>query len=327
MSSETRVIRPFDVAVSLEKVFEGTRLRFGDLECEPGSSIIVEDAAAYAIRKVELVLAEELHFEELKRTLGTGAGDSGLSPSLLSLLVTASTSYLKITDVVWQHSLDYLETLPRIVDLAYPHRPRALQASTSGATVDLYLIRTKGRDPKPLHPWRKGTWLARTGFRIRTHHEISLFRPTRLDDETRSKLGLPAKTMRYVHMGDHVPTEPYENTEPPVFYVDEVLLSELAARGASPASAAMQMQLVLDFVTAVVTASTGQIDGSHTYRDLEDSLIGRVVRLITGSSARDSTRDAMIRMIRTDPAMVIAHAEHAIDLGKTMLASIKEGDK
>lgn len=326
MSSETRDIRPFNVAPSLERIFNNTILRFGESECQPNSRIVIEDTATYGIRKAEIVWTEENRFGDFKRTLSNGASSSGISHSLLSILVIVSTSYLKITDIVLQHSLNDLETLPRILNLTETGRPRALQASTTGATIDAYLVRTESTRPKPLHPWRKGTWLARVRFRIETQRDISLFRPIPLDDDRRAELGLPKGTVRYVQMGDHEPTEPYGSTEAPIFYVDRELLSELSARNNSRAGAALQAQLALDFVAAVITASTGKVKTIHTYQELEDSLIGRVVRLIVSSKSSDSERDAIIKLISTDPAKVIAHAEHTITLRKIMLDNLRGGE-
>ena len=323
MSSETRDIRPFNVATSLERIFKNSKLLFGDLECEPNSRITVEDTTTYGIRRAEIILTEELHFEDFKRTLANGASSSGINHSLLSLLVTISTSYLKITDIVWQQPLTDLATLPRTLNLTENERPRALQASLTGSTVDIYLMRTETAQPRPLHPWRKGTWLARARFKIETHRDISLFRPIPLDYTTRAELNLPEGTMRYVQMGDHEPAEPYDNTEAPVFYVDRELLSELNARSNSRAGAALQAQLALDFVSAVITASTEKVQSINTYRELEDSLIGRVVRLIVPFRSPDSDRDVIVRMINTDPAKAIAHAENAIALRKVMLDNLR----
>ena len=323
MSSETRDIRPFNVTTSLERIFSSTKLRFGDQECEPNSRITVEDTVTYGIRKAEIILTEESDFEDFKRTLATGASESGISHSLLSILVTISTSYLKITDIVWQHSLIDLESIPRILSLTEYGRPRALQASTTGATVDVYLVRTETAQPRALHPWRKGTWLAQTRFRIETQKDISLFRPTPLNDDRRAELCLPAGTLRYVQMGDHEPTEPYNSTEAPVFYVDQDLLSELSARSNSRAGKALQSQLVMDFVTAIITSAIGEVKSTNTYRELEESLIGRVVRLIISPRSPDSDRDAIIRMISTDPLKAIAHAEDAIALREVMFDNLR----
>ena len=322
MSSETRDIRPFDVATSLERTFNSTKLRFGDQECESDSRITVEDTVTYGIRKAEIIWTEESDFEDFKRTLANGASKSGINHSLLSILVTISTSYLKITDIVWTHSLVDLESIPRILNLNERGRPRALQACITGATIDVYLVRTETAQPRALHPWRKGTWLARTRFRIQTQQDMSLFRPTPLDNDRREELRLPPGTLRYIQMGDHEPTEPYNSTEAPVFYVDRDLLSELSARSNSRAGKALQSQLALDFVTAAITAAIGKVKPTDTYRELEESLIGRVVRLISPKSS-DSDRDTIIRMIATDPLRAIAHAENAITLRKVVFDNLR----
>ncbi len=325
MSQESRIVRPFNVDPELERIFETTRLRFGDLECESGSRIMVEDSSTYTLRKAELIWAgEHQNFMAFKRELANGAARSGLDHKLLSIVVTAYTVYLKMTDVIYNQPLTDLDALPQVVELTGHQTPRALQASSSGAEVNVYLVLTEELLEKPLCPWRKGTWLTRTRFRIRTTQELTLFRPIPLTDEIRRELHLPAKTTRYLHMGDYIPTEPDGDSVEPVFYVDEDLLSELAARANSPVGIMLQSQLVVDFVTAVVAASVSDHGPTRsTYEEIRGSLLGRVINFVA-PQAQEFERNKLLEMVHDEPARFVAHLEDVVDVRKTMLESLRD---
>ncbi len=318
MSSESRVIRPFD-AQSLEHVFHAARLRCGSMECEPGKSLRWDDPTPFSAADPKLMLAPESEFDDFRRLLGTGAAEAGVDVSLLSLLVTASTSYLKITDTVGR-SLADLSVLPRVIGLA---GMRASQASTSGTVVRAYVVLSKTLPRRALKPWRKGTWLARAEFKIKTGDESSPYALVRLDDEKRKELGLRRQTMRYVDLADHNSVQPFDEGERPEFYVDANFLDELDAQANSPVGRALQAQLVVDFVTAVILDAHKRIRPEDRYADLEDSLAGRVVRRIASRSASGDERDKLVRWIREKPAKVIACAEDPIGLLKTQLDSLR----
>lgn len=248
MSSETRLIRPFDVDDRLARIFEKTTLHFGNQVCLPNSSIIVDDPELFAISKAELELASEHDFEELKLDLMNSCIESGLATSLLSLIIVARTSYLNLADITKSYHLDKVGSLPRKVDLTDHERPRALQATTHGARIDVYIILNTDINPKALRPSRKGTWLAQASFRIKTLADSVLFRPYPLDKKTRKQHDLGKKSVRFFDLRDHDLTEPYNTTEPPRLYVDSELLAQLDANRNSNTAIAMQRQLVIDFI-------------------------------------------------------------------------------
>lgn len=332
MSSETRHIRPFDVDDRLDRLFETARLHFGSQICQPNSSIIVDDPELFAISKAELELTSEYDFKRLRLDLKNGCIDSGLATSLLSLIIVARTSYLNLADIVKSYQLDKVESLPRKVDLTNHERPRALQATTHGARIDVYIILNTDINPKALRPSRKGTWLAHTSFRIRTLADSVLFRPYPLDTKTRKQHGLGKNSARFFELRDHDLTEPYDSTEPPRLYVDSEMLAQLDANRNSATAIAMQRQLIIDFIAGVIiefarrygvyARNNGKIH-AFKYDDLKDSLIGRIAKLVAASYGGDDGPSQIINQMQIHPSKVIARAESAISHRNTLLKSLK----
>ena len=279
MSSETRTVRPFAISRSLANVLSKAVLRFGSDTCEAGGRVTIFDPELHVRKRAELHWTpDDESFAAFRETLAEGAAADGYERSALALLVIAATPYLKIANVVHQSSCASLDTMSRVVALTEPDRPEALCAPHHGATVDIFVLLARALEPRPLRPWRRGTWLARERFTIATEQAQRLFHPKPLDDETRKQLGLPRKTMRYVRMDD---VDPLESNDAGAldFYVDRELLDDLSARSRSPVSQAMQLQLAHDVVAAIVHC------GGGTRERLEGSDVDRSGRLLVGQGA------------------------------------------
>lgn len=326
---EVRTIRPFAVPGVLARALGGSVLHFGDLSCPADSSISLDlDPHTYAMRPVHLEWApNEEEFEAFKGHLTEGVSSMDVSPAALSLVVEASTPYLKRVDLVLAHPLSEIEGLERVSSLTDRRRAAAFEAGHHGCVVDAFVLLNQDVERRALRPWRKGTWLARVKFALTTDIARAMFRPFPLDDETRDRLGLPAKTIRYFDMGDHDPLEPYDaQPNEPVLYVDEDLLAELTASSNTPASIGLQLQLALDFIAAVVhDASRREALEDLSLADLEDSLLGRVLRVTAGSSREDDQK-ILLGWVRSDPGKVVAKAEHTIDLQKRLIESLHGDD-
>ena len=300
-------------------------LRFGSDTCEAGGRITVLDPELHVRKRAEIHWTpDDESFEAFRKALAEGAAVEGLDRSALALLVIAATPYLKITNVVHQASCANLDAMVRVVPLTEPDRPEALCAPHHGATVDVFLLLARALNPRPLRPWRRGTWLARETFRIATEQAQRLFHPKPLDDETRKQFGLPRKTMRYVRMDDVDPLEPYDGGALDL-YVDRELLDDLSARSRSPVSQAMQLQLAQDVIAAIVYASTarGSDLKSRTWTDLGDSLLARVLRI---AAKAGPTHEQLLREVTADPARVIAHAEAALDVLVRTREAVRDGE-
>ena len=175
----------------------------GDQVCHADARLLFETSHDFARAAPALSWArdeaEMMHFRDLLRR---GVHQSGIPASQLGLIVVASSRYLHIADIVYRLPLAQCDELPRLHSLK-ECRPRALQASTHGAEVSAYIALLQNRDQAPLQPWRKGTWLARTTFRLTIGQtEASIFRPEPLTDTDREEMNLGKETVRYFYLGE-----------------------------------------------------------------------------------------------------------------------------
>lgn len=327
MYKETRPVRPFSVPVEFHRALEGVRFHMGDQICDPDQKIVVGPHEEWLRTKPELAWATgESEFTDFKKALASGVEETGCEPASLGLVVTAYTKYLRITDILLCHSLDDLDTLPRTREFAGVHRTAALQASTHGTVIVAYVALLADQPPVPLKPWRKGTWLARVGFRLETEIAKEMFRPTPLDDDARQRLNLPKGTVRYFSIGEHNPLAPYDESEQPEFYVDTDLLTQIDHAASSPVGRALQTQLACDFISGVVLACKDRADELEcaTWETLQDSLLGRIIGLIAGSGSDAARRNQLITDARSNPARLIALAEDALRVRNTLLDSFSE---
>ena len=325
MSSETRTVRPFEVSRSLANLLSEAVLRFGSDECDAGGRVTILDPELHTRKRGEIHWTrDDESFEAFRKALAEGAAADGLDRSALALLIVAATPYLKITNVAHQASCANLDALARVVALTEPNRPEALCAPHHGARVDVFLVLQRTLEPRPLRPWRRGTWLARETFRIATEQAQRLFHPKPLDDEMRKQLGLPQKTMRYVKMDDVDPLESYDAGALDL-YVDREFLDDLSARSRSPVSQAMQLQLAQDVIAAIVYAAAARESDlkRRTWTDLGDSLLARVLRIATKAGP---SHEQLLREVTVDPAKVIAHAEAALDVLVRTREAVRDGE-
>ena len=327
MSKETRTVRPFHTA-TLGAILDGIVFRFGEKECSAAGSILVDNPEEFTRSRGEIIWAQEHEFDEFKRALVEGAADLGIELSALGLFVTASTTYLKRTQEVFRCPLNNLESLERVTLITPRDRPVALQTGFHGAVLDTYLVLLRELEKLPLFPWRKGTWISRAKFRVDVEKGADMYRLTRLNDAKRVELGISPRAIRYVDLGDTNILAPYGDFAPPRFYVDEECLAQLDARHSSPIGVALQAQLVQDFIAAVLWYSAANDDecelDSKSWEDIEDSLLGRVLRFIAGPSASAEDKKTLLKTLYSSPDHVVARAEHAIDIGKYISAALED---
>lgn len=325
MSVETRTLRPFDPPPQLDDALKLARFHMGAQVCEPESRIVIESPDDFLRAKPTLSWAEDdAQMARFRSLLREGADASGIPHADLGLVVLIYARYLQIADIPYCIPLSECDSIPRALSFA-DCRPRALQANTHGAVVSAYVALLREQAKQPLRAWRKGTWLARVAFRLTLASDASLFHPTPLTDEKRAELGLPRQTTRYVEIdGLHDLLRPYGEAEPPTFYVDEELLSQLNSNPASPLSKALQAQLVLDFVTAAVAAYNSGREEAGVWNDLKDSLLGQIVRLVAGREAAPTDCQQALKRLETNPSDFISRAESALNLKRTLLKAFAE---
>ena len=332
MSSEKRTFRPFDVAPRLERALEGAELTIGDLTCEAGKSVTVDDGT-FALRTVSLSWAAADVFNAFKSDLSAGAEEMGLESRQVALAVTARSSGLKLHELVFKQSFADLGGLNRSVVIeGSPEvsRRAVFLAETHGAVVDAYVVLQDDLEFSPrrggMQPRRSGTWLARTSFRLRTSAESELFRPHPLDAENRRRLGLGAETLTFVEFDGDDLLERFDEGGVLTYWVDEELLSRLDAQRGSPQSQYLQRRIAVDLIGAVVNAFARSVDDEgadergRSYDELQDSIVGRVVRYLANATGTD--RDRVLNLCRERSEEAVAMVEDAVGLRGAVLKSL-----
>lgn len=317
MASETRTIRPYSGLGAFERAAANTRVEIGGLTCEAGERLSL---TAASMRSDPLIVriaddADQLH--QLNEDIGSALTDLGLARGQTSLLVILSTPYLRLADIVHQSRLDEPGAVPERLEIrADGHKARALLTPNGGCDVQVYFCLADEVDQAPLRPHRKGTWLGRSVFRLRTELGEIGFTPRALTPERRKKLDLPANTIRFVEVDPELLLEDSFDAAVQV-YVDESLLGHLSQAGDSAAALAFQRQLFIDALGGVVRA-VPKVQGVEAlqYKDVQDTVLGLVVESVAGKKPRaqsESDREAVLNdrltMIRTSPEMFMAHAE------------------
>lgn len=326
MSQEARTIRPFSDLGDIGALVNDAILHFGDATCAPNSTVAFDgDAHTFVMRPAKIEWApDDIEFGDRVRRVQESVEASGVRANQLSLLIVASTPYLKNADIVLDLPLSRLDNLPRVSSLTEPFRPAAFDAPHHGFAVDVYIVINETVDPRPLLPWRKGTWLAHSRFVVATDAARTLFRLTPMDAATKKELGVGSKTIRYLHLDDHDMLESFDDQIEPVFYIDEQILGQLNATSRTPSGKAMQLQMAVDFVDSVLTEASRHPDLKRkSLDDIEGSLLFRVIRAAAGAGAKRPDLERLYERVGYDPGWVTAHAEHTIDIQKGILESLR----
>ena len=323
MSTESRILRPFEASRHLEKALTRARFFYGSLECGVDETISIDDRSMQTPR-IEWSPQDE--FEGFKDDLRQGARDMGIDASGLCLVVTVRSPYLKLSHLARMYPLDGLRILPRRVDIGedkcgtrYPE----FRVGTHPTKVGAFVALSNERPQAPGLPWRKGTWLAQAGFTVRRDSDAELFRPLPLNDDERARLGLPGRAMRFVEIDSPESlTTSLDEVDAPNFWVDEQILRDLDAHATTPYATQLQSQLAIDFISSVVLEYSRQSteESTDTYDEIKDSLIGKVARFLAGSGT--AGRESMLRMCRDQPLRAVAHAEDRVRLLKTTQDSL-----
>ena len=392
MGSETRTFRPFLVDVVLSNVLDGTKFAYGDLMCEPGKRVVVEDAS-YSMREPVLAWSRADRFDQFKREIELGALNMGIHLSCLSLVVVAKSAYLKLSELVYQRSLDDLESVEREIKIGVrPDGSRRcmFHTETHGATIHAYIalntqikadtigctqddgngdgngsgdgsrdvgggngsggnnmavaesgVSAQQPSPpqqalQPLRPSLRSTWLAQVKFSIACSvSEANIFRFTPLDDANRTRLGIDKHATRFVEIESGDLTDAMSRSNMPTFWVDEQLLHMLDSLSSSPLAKLQQIQLAVDFISAVVfefsqqcrylgsapTATAAQTPLS--YDDVKASIIGKIVNLVAGPKATKDEREHVLKSCVEDPRKVVVWLESSLKLREKLFESLK----
>lgn len=323
MSSEVRLVRPFVGAERFQRILDRCSLRSVDRVVEGGGEVTVS-LDEYLNYPFSLSLADT-DWTEAQR----GAAELSLDAGDIDLLVLAAAPRLRFVDTVYRTSLADLKAMPTDISVGGAERPRSLRAPHGGTDLRVYLCLNRSLEPRPLSPWRRGTWLAIQEYRLRSELSGAGFVPIRMTDEDRQHLGIPSDVARFATLDDG---DPFDR-EPPAdivkLYVDGELLDRLAVAAGTPVGKHIQRQLFVDATSAIVFAAQRRLADEPTLAsqhidDFGGSLIHKLTEVIAGKSTDSATRDARqveFRRLCEQPTAFVAQIEAKTGMRRDMLES------
>lgn len=319
MSSEHRVVRPYVGLERFQAVLDDWRLRVGPEVAAADERLTLTSATFLNDPLLLRCASDDDHLDRVRKELLGAAEAIDLEALDLEVVVLARSPYLRLADVVHRATLDRDDALAREIVLSEP-RPRAFCTPSGGCDVEAYLVLARDLTPGPLRPKRKGTWLGRIAFKLRTELGELGFTPRPLTPEKREELRLPAGTVRYVSVeAESLEGESLDDVV--VLYVDVDVLAVLNQSPGTPAARSFQRQLFLDVVGAIVRNTRGIPDFDElTAASLEPSVMTSLIEAVAGRRQRGESdqvwnerRGWALNMLRSEPDLFMAHLEDLAD--------------
>ena len=167
---EERRFRPFDVDRRVESFFRDARLLVAgnpDVFVDLNETATVTESDLTSCNFVLEIARDDTSFVELMGGLSAGmeAWDDAKS---VALVAVASSSYLKLAEVT---RIVPVEELARTIDFSDGPVAEPFLATFHGCDVDVFLVLLEESEQSVAEPWRKGTWLSRGRFGLRTSVE------------------------------------------------------------------------------------------------------------------------------------------------------------
>jgi hypothetical protein len=326
VSTFMRTVRPFVGLDALQRIVDSTlTLQVGTDTLQPDSMSTLTHEG-FLLREVVLQLGEtDEAYAELGAALVQKCAELEYDPAAVELVVVASSPYLKIAELLVRRKVaEFADTERRIV-LHGPPRPRALRSPRSGCTIDVYLLLGSSAQPRPLRPWRKGTWLAQVSFTISSDLAPIGFTPRPLTAQVRKDNELPDDTVRFVVFdGDESPLDPNTSETALLMYVDPDVLAKMAIASSKPASQLFQLQLFLDAVRAIVERCHEDEKLKSTSLDeLGETLLGRLVEGVSkrpgvSTEQRRIDMENTLELLKSKPMSFIGRVEATIGYRKML---------
>lgn len=324
MALENRDVRPFkdlDAVQSWlqENVTLVVELLDGNgevLEVEPNGTVRL-DPKTMVTSDLQLMIGDQVTVGRMLESADAFARELGAKDSsLFSVVIYASTHYLRFTDELLRMSLQDLEELRGGLSLTPPgvSRPRGLRLPHNGFQIELAVILNSHLKPRPGLPFRLGTWLARIKFRIASPTEGLGFSPIPLTDELRAELRLDKQTATFARVNPAQPDiRDATNLDDFVeYYVDEELLNRMSANPRHPQSALAQTEIFLGAVNFLLMSLRGAewLD-DLTLADVDEGLIGKLLRVVTNESTGELSR--ALNILKSEPSMFAARVQDQCD--------------
>lgn len=335
MSSERRLIRPYVGLEPFQDVIDSLVMTLGPTVVQPGSKARVEIGSYLSDPPaVRLPADSTVDLDTLRSDTARALDELGFDPSAVEFVAIVSSPYLRLSTVVHQKKLSE-EWLPERISL----RPTGVSVPTfsspgGGCDVEVCFVLAAPQAVKPLRPSRRGTWLGRGDFGLRTDLGDVGFTPIPLTADLRDQKGLSKNTVRFVEV-DVEALFASDPSEPVRLYVDKHLLLTAKANETGAGSLAFQKQIFLDAVQAIVVElhRASRLE-QENFSSVRDSVLGRILSSVGGVAAGDTSDEASTRGNATfqtlvdHPDVFIANVEAMIapaaDFERSILGGVDD---
>lgn len=326
MTSERRVVRPYRGTDQFQAILDRSRLHIGPEIVGPGQRASVS-SSSYRNDPVRLVLASEEDVAETNIIARRAAEELGIAPHDIEFVVVATSPGLRLMSVPHRQRLSEEGAIPAHVMMSRETGTDALDAPSGGLDLEVCFALAEALEPRPLTPSRKGTWLGRMAFALRTELGELGFTPQPLTADFREKHGIPSATVRYITVEPDALFDA-ELADAVEVYVDDELLNHISRANNQPAAIVFQRQLFVDVVAAIITEVSGGSDRLNL-AELEGTVLGRLVELVAGRGTTDDQTEALrqtaLNQLTSQPALFLARAEARAGLKDDLRRAI-QGD-
>ena len=262
--------------------------------------------------KTAIALLSAVTPEEFKKRLK----QTGLDPEQISFTIIATSNYLKILNqkiMTIQEVKDSNGSIS-LAKRGLKERWEVFQTPRHGCRITFAAILNKTiKKPEPLTPHRKGTWLARADFQLKSEIDETfklLVEP--LTEEERKRLNLHKSISQYIEIKEGTIDPEIENTHAPIMYLDEDLYDLALNFAKTDRSKVFQRKLVLDYITSITyNASKELTESNKTYEEINGSLVASIISGIDKNMSSEE-KEMFLGLIQKEPEKFIATVEENI---------------
>lgn len=328
MSAENRQIRPYKNLTPLTDLFRGIELHVEKENTREEGETLTVSYGNYLDAPIHLKFStlqnpgseeetwELTDFKKFIDEFEKQLKQTELNPEQISFTIVATSNYLKI--------LNYkIMTIPEIKDShnsislaqrGLKERWEVFQAPRHGCRITFAAILNENiKNPKPLTPHRKGTWLARADFQLKSEIDETLkLLVEPLNEIERERLKLNKSVSQYIEIKEGTIDPEIENTHAPIMYLDEDLYDLALNFAKTDRSKVFQRKLVLDYITSITyNASKELTESNKTYEEINGSLVASIISGIDKNMSSEE-KEMFLGLIQKEPEKFIATVEENI---------------
>ena len=325
MSAEHRQIRPYKNLTPLTDLFHGIELHVDKESTREEGETLTVSYGNYLDAPIDLKFSipqnpdseeetwELADFKKFIDEFEKRLKQTELSPEQISFTIIATSNYLKILDQKMM-TIQEIKDSPNSISLAergLKGRWSVFQTPRHGCRVTFAAILNESiKNPKPLTPHRKGTWLARADFQLKSEIDETfklLVEP--LTEKERERLNLNKSISQYIEIKEGTIDPEIENTYAPIMYLDEELYDLTLNFAKTDRSKVFQRKLALDYITSITyNASKELTESNKTYEEIDGSLVASIISGIN-KNMRSEEKEAFLGLIQKEPEKFIATVE------------------